>query len=213
MPLAATITSPQGRGAEETETFTILSGATVIGAPVTVDVSGGAASASYALPAGTPPGTYTIQAEFSGTTNFNSFTDRTSHSLVINAAASATAAASASATFNVGSVHDHCGSRRRHELGWSRRRGDRDVHDPERLDAHRLNPLSSTSPPVPLTPAISCRRGHPVAPTPSRPSTAAAPTSSGSPTPATPPVIMLLRHRHRRSRASSASSPARVCGA
>ncbi len=97
--LTATVTSAAGTVNEGTETFTILSGTTVIGSPVTVNVSAGAAAASYALPAGTPGGTYIIQAVYNGTTNFLGYTD-SSHSLIVSAAASATAAASASATFN-----------------------------------------------------------------------------------------------------------------
>ncbi len=99
--LNATITSAAGVVDEGTETFTILNGTTVIGAPVTVNVSAGAASASYALPAGTGAGTYIIQAVYNGTTNFLGYTD-TSQTLIINAAATATAAASASVTFVTG---------------------------------------------------------------------------------------------------------------
>ncbi len=99
--LNATVTSKAGIVNEGQETFTILSGTTVIGTPVTVNVSAGAAAAVYALPAGIGAGTYIIEAEFDGTANFLSFTDK-SQTLVISAAASATAAASASATFNVG---------------------------------------------------------------------------------------------------------------
>ncbi len=101
MNLNATVTSKAGIVNEGQETFTILSGTTVIGTPVTVNVSAGAAAAVYALPAGIGAGTYIIEAEFDGTANFLSFTDK-SQTLVISAAASATAAASASATFNVG---------------------------------------------------------------------------------------------------------------
>src|SRR5262249_22935310 len=71
----ATVTSAAGVVNEGTETFALLSGTTVIGAPVTVNVSAGAAAASYALPAGTPGGTYLIQAVYSGTENFLGFTD------------------------------------------------------------------------------------------------------------------------------------------
>ena len=101
MPLNATITSPAGTVNEGTETFTILNGTTVIGTPVMVNVTGGAAAATYVLPAATPASVYTIQAVYSGTTNFSTSTDIT-HSLTVSAAASATASASASATFNGG---------------------------------------------------------------------------------------------------------------
>ena len=99
--LSATITSAAGTVDEGTETFTILSGTTTIGSAVTVNVSDGAASTVYVLPAGTPAGIYIIVAVFNGTTNFLSFTDN-SEELVIRAAVTATAAASASATFNGG---------------------------------------------------------------------------------------------------------------
>src|SRR5207253_2335555 len=65
--LSATVTSAAGTVNEGTETFTILSGTTVIGSPVTINVVSGAAAASYALPAGTPGGIYTIQAVYNGT--------------------------------------------------------------------------------------------------------------------------------------------------
>jgi hypothetical protein len=99
VPLTATVSSPAGVVNEGTETFTILSGTTVIGTPVTVNVSAGAAAAAYALPAGTGSGTYIIQAGYNGTTNFAGSTDNT-HTLVISAAASATAAANASTSFS-----------------------------------------------------------------------------------------------------------------
>src|SRR5205085_2658883 len=52
-----------------------LSGSTVIGSPVTVNVTGGAASASYTLPAGTLGGSYTINAVYNGTANYLASTD------------------------------------------------------------------------------------------------------------------------------------------
>ncbi len=73
--LSATITSAAGTVDEGTETFTILNGTTAIGSPVTVNVSAGAASTVYVLPAGTPAGTYIIQAVYNGTTNFLGYTD------------------------------------------------------------------------------------------------------------------------------------------
>ena len=96
--LSATITSGAGTVNGGTETFTILSGTTPIGSAVTVNVTDGTASAIYALPAGTPAGTYIIQAVYSGTTNILGFTD-TTHQVTISAAASTAAVASASATF------------------------------------------------------------------------------------------------------------------
>jgi hypothetical protein len=65
-----------------TETFSVLSGSAVIGTPVTVGVQGGSASASYILPVGTPPGTYTIKAAYSGSADYAGLTD-TSQSLTL----------------------------------------------------------------------------------------------------------------------------------
>ncbi len=73
--LSTTVTSTAGTVNEGTETFTILLGSTVIGSPVTVAVVDGAAGASYGIPGGTSPGTYTIQAVYSGTANFLGYTD------------------------------------------------------------------------------------------------------------------------------------------
>ncbi len=84
--LSTTVTSTAGTVNEGTETFTILLGSTVIGSPVTVNVVAGAAGASYGIPGGTPPGTYTIQAVYSGTINFLGYTDN-GQVLVINAPA------------------------------------------------------------------------------------------------------------------------------
>jgi hypothetical protein len=81
--LSATVTSAAGTVNEGTETFTLLNGTTVIGTPVTVNVTRGSASATYTLPAGTPGGTYTIKAVYNGTSNFKTITD-TSHSLTVN---------------------------------------------------------------------------------------------------------------------------------
>ena len=101
--LDATVTSSTVVVDQGTETFTILNGTTPVGNPVTVNVSSGAASAAYALPAGTPPGTYIIQAVFNGTTDFLSDTDH-SHTLLISAAGTTTAATSAIATLGQSSV-------------------------------------------------------------------------------------------------------------
>ncbi len=83
--LSATITSPAGTVNQGTETFTIFNGATPVGTAVTVNVATGSASASYPLPDGTPPDTYTIQAVYNGTVNFIGSTDA-SQTLVISAA-------------------------------------------------------------------------------------------------------------------------------
>ena len=64
--LSATVTSAIGIVNEGQETFTILSGNTVIGTPVSVNVSAGDANASYILPGGTTAGTYTIRPSTMG---------------------------------------------------------------------------------------------------------------------------------------------------
>ncbi len=101
--LSATITSPAGVVNEGTETFTILNGMTPVGSAVTVNVSMGSASASYALPDGTPPATYVIQAVYNRTVNFVGSTDA-SQTLVISAAPTVTAASGATAVFGDASV-------------------------------------------------------------------------------------------------------------
>ena len=98
--LSATVTSGAGTVNEGTETFTILNGTTVVGTPVTVNVVGGAAGASYTLPAGAAVGSYTIRAVYNGDADFLASTD-TSHVLTVSAATT-TAAANASAVFSTG---------------------------------------------------------------------------------------------------------------
>jgi hypothetical protein len=100
--LSAAVTSPAGTVNEGTETFSILSGTTTIGNPVSVSVVTGAANANYVIPAGTPASSYTIQAVYNGTSNFVGSSD-TTHSLTVNGAATATAASNFSATFSVAS--------------------------------------------------------------------------------------------------------------
>jgi hypothetical protein len=65
VPLSATIASPAGAVNEGTVTFGVFNGSNLIGEAVTSsDVSGGMGTASFNLPAGTPPGSYTLRAEF-----------------------------------------------------------------------------------------------------------------------------------------------------
>src|SRR5262249_24011226 len=77
------------------ETFAVFNGTTPVGNAVTVNVSGGTATASYNLPAGTGAGTYTIKANYIGTSSFSTSSD-TSHSVVISPAPTTTIAASVS---------------------------------------------------------------------------------------------------------------------
>ncbi len=98
--LSATVTSGSTKINEGSLTFTILSGINIIGRPVTVSVASGVAStSSYALPAGTAAGTYTIQAIYYGTGNYLGYIDA-GHSLTINAAATTTTAKSTSITYS-----------------------------------------------------------------------------------------------------------------
>ena len=103
LSLSASVTSSVTVN-EGTLTFTILSGTTTIGSAVTVDVTNGAASTSYMLPAGTAVGLYTIQAVYSdsGPAGFTTSSD-TSHTLTVNPAMSLTAAENATATYSASS--------------------------------------------------------------------------------------------------------------
>ena len=97
--LSATVTSADGPVTGGTETFTILSGSTDVGTPVTDNVVNGAVSGVYTIPTGTLGGVYTIQAVFSGTSTLSGSSD-SSHTLTISDAATTTAAKSATTTFN-----------------------------------------------------------------------------------------------------------------
>ncbi|GEM_PF-1984241 len=66
VPLRATVINNAGGLLNDgAVTFRIKNGATLIGAPVTVPVSNGIASATYTLPGGTAVGSYIIEATFS----------------------------------------------------------------------------------------------------------------------------------------------------
>ncbi|MBI3970524.1 MAG: pilus assembly protein [Chloroflexi bacterium] len=76
--LTATVTADSPSTATVTQgtvMFTVKSGTTTIGSPVTGTVTDGAVSVTYSLPAGTAAGTYTIEADYSGGTNFNTSSD------------------------------------------------------------------------------------------------------------------------------------------
>jgi len=72
---SASVTAPTGPVNGGTETFSILSGSSTIGMPVTVGVQGGGASATAIVPVGTLPGTFTIEAVYSGTADYLGLTD------------------------------------------------------------------------------------------------------------------------------------------
>ncbi len=77
-PAAGTVTSGQ-------VDFVIFNGGTQIGSGVTGTVSNGSASATFSLPAGTAPGTYSIFASYSSSGSFISSSDNTK-TLVVNKA-------------------------------------------------------------------------------------------------------------------------------
>src|SRR5262249_41324070 len=98
--VSATVSSPGGAVNEGTETFTVLSGTNPVGTPVTVNVTNGAASSSYTVPAGQAPGTYTLKALYNGTGNFASSLD-TSHTLLIGAVTTTPTASNVSAAYSL----------------------------------------------------------------------------------------------------------------
>jgi hypothetical protein len=85
---------------EGTVTFTIKQGSTVIGSPVTSGtVNDNTASATYGLPAGTPAGTYTIDAVYNPGGGFQGSSDNT-HTLTVNPAAAAMVVADTTSTYS-----------------------------------------------------------------------------------------------------------------
>jgi hypothetical protein len=81
-------------------TFTLLNGSNqTVGTPVNGSVSNGSASANYTLPAGTPVGSYTIQAFFGGNSNFNPSGD-SSHTLTVSGVATTTTAATVTTSYS-----------------------------------------------------------------------------------------------------------------
>ena len=82
VPLTADVTSPGGAVNEGTVTFTIWSGSTQVGSPVTTNVSAGTASTNYPLPPGLALGAYTIQAVFNETADFGGSSDAV-HTLTV----------------------------------------------------------------------------------------------------------------------------------
>ena len=88
--LSAAVNSSAGTVNGGTVTFTLLNQSSqVVGSAMTsAPVSGGSASVNYTLPASTPVGTYTIQAVYSGNTNFIGSSD-SSHRLTVKSVAPA----------------------------------------------------------------------------------------------------------------------------
>ena len=175
---------------EGQETFTILSGNTVIGTPVSVNVTAGAASASYILPGGTTTGTYTIQAVYDGTADYGSSMD-SSQTLAVTAATTVTAAEGRHGGVRRCVCH---ALRDDHEPGGHSQSGDRDIHDSQRRDAGRHSPSRSTSPRVARARVTRCRRARRLTRTRFRRSITAQSTSSDRPMRAK--YSSSARHRH-----------------
>ncbi len=98
--LSATVTSTAGVVNAGTVTFSVYSGATLIGAPaISGTVANGAAGATYSVPTGTAAGTYTIQAAYNGGGIFAASSDST-HTLIVNGALTTTRGNNVSTTFN-----------------------------------------------------------------------------------------------------------------
>jgi hypothetical protein len=100
--LSATVTSAAGDVNEGTVEFTILNSSNAqVGNPVfSSTVQDGAASASFAVPAGTPAGTYTIKANYTDATPGDFASSTNSNSLNVSQAPTTTASASTSVAFS-----------------------------------------------------------------------------------------------------------------
>src|SRR5215469_574709 len=83
--LSATVTNNSSPITTGTVTFSVLQGTTVIGSPTVGSVNGsGVATVLYSLPAGTPAGTYTIQAVYNANSTYLGSSD-SSHTLTVSA--------------------------------------------------------------------------------------------------------------------------------
>lgn len=99
--LSATVTTSSETVNAGTVTFTLLGGSKVVGSPVTsAALTSGTASANYILPAGTAPGTYTVQAVYNAAGGFTTSSD-TSHTVTVSQAASSTALTSSTGNANL----------------------------------------------------------------------------------------------------------------
>ena len=98
--LSATVSSPAGTPNEGSVSFIVKNGSGVqIAGPIVVSVLSGNATENASLPAGTPVGTYVIQAVYTGTASFATSLPATS-SLTVTAANTTTIAMAAQAPFN-----------------------------------------------------------------------------------------------------------------
>ena len=94
--LSATVVHSVNEGSVS---FQLMNGSTNVGAATAGAVSNGNASVTYTLPAGTPIGTYTIVASYSGGTNFLASSD-SSHTLTLTQASTTTLAATTSTVYS-----------------------------------------------------------------------------------------------------------------
>ncbi len=99
VPLQATVTTSSGTVNSGSVTFTLFSGSNQVGTPTSGAVSNGVASVLYTLPPGTPPGSYTIQAVYSGSSSFAGSSDNT-HTLTMAQAPTTTSASNATTNYS-----------------------------------------------------------------------------------------------------------------
>lgn len=99
--LSATVTSSAGTVNEGSVSFSLVDGSgNTVGTATSGNVTNGAASVSFALPAGAATGTYAIHATYTDSSgNFVTSSDNT-HSLTVSGLGTTTTASSATATFN-----------------------------------------------------------------------------------------------------------------
>ncbi len=100
--LSANVSSPAGTVSQGGVTFKVLNSSSQVVLSTVVNVSSGVASGNALLPAGTPVGSYVIQASYNGTASYAASLPSSS-ALTITAAASTTAAAPASIGFSTAS--------------------------------------------------------------------------------------------------------------
>jgi hypothetical protein len=102
--LTATASSGQGILNTGLVTFTVLAGQTVVGSPIAATVANGAATVNYLLPAGTGAGGYTVRAAYSDVGGTLASSSDSTHSLIVNKAATATLLGVSSGTINPGQI-------------------------------------------------------------------------------------------------------------
>ena len=101
--LSATVSSAAGTANDGSVTFTIVDGSGKgVAGPFVMSVSNGEAGGNAFLPAGTPVGSYVIQAVYNGTSSFAASLPASAN-LTVTAAATSTAAVAMSAPFNTAS--------------------------------------------------------------------------------------------------------------